>query len=201
MCFKTVETGFFMLFICKFLEDLSLKTFITNSLLLALIFFSVVSYAENINPVAPPVATLNPITQAIQKTGVINCLGMINQVSNLYITAEQKSGVALSVSPQNPNDHLVSLTLETQSPTDTLSYTNADFAPSATGGCGTVFESVVYWKQSCKNLASKVFGQLLNKGVILNNIIALQGQEPQLRVYLMPVEKNRCISIRKETIF
>lgn len=147
-----------------------------------------------------PAVILNPITGAVQKQGVVNCLGLINQITDIYITGNQKSGVALAVSPQDPNSHLVSISLESQSPT-ALSYTNADFSPSPTG-CGAVFESVIYWKMSCSDVASKVFGTLINKGVILTSISALQIPEgPQLRVYLMPAEKNRCISMRKEIIF
>jgi hypothetical protein len=197
------------------MEGYKVKFFANMLLLLFLISGAVVSHAEprtkfRIEPgntrknaektPEPATIPLNPVTTAIQKQGVINCLGIINQVTDIFISGNQKSGVALAVSPKNPNTHLVSISLESQSPT-TLSYTNSVFSPTPTG-CGAVFESVIYWKMSCQDVASKVFGGLTNMGVILNSIAALQTPEgPQLRVYLMPAEKNRCITMRKEIIF
>lgn len=142
--------------------------------------------------------TLNPVAQAAQKAGVIDCLARVNQVANFLTTGDAQSGATLSVPPQNANERMVSAAFEIQTP-QVLSYASADFAPM-TSGCGGTYEAVVYWKNNCDAVASKAFTQFKRAGVIKNNILTLQGSSTQLRVFLMPAGSG-CVSIKKEIVY
>ena len=106
----------------------------------------------------------------------------------------------LSVSPKHPDEQLVAIAFESKSQSD-FSYSSATFSPSDTAGCSATYESVMYWDNACQEVASKVFGQFQYKGAIRNHISVLEGQHPQVRVYLMSAGKKGCVSIRKENIF
>lgn len=150
-------------------------------------------------PAAPVENTgpLNAVAQAAQKSGVVNCLGRINQVSNFLVAGAQQSGASLSVSPQLPNERMASIAFEIKTP-QVLSYASADFAPLA-AGCGGTYESVTHWQNSCKDVASKGYAQLKFIGVIQSNILVLEGW-PQLRVFLMPAGTG-CVAIKKEVVY
>lgn len=144
---------------------------------------------------------LNTISKNLQKAGVQDCLRQINQITDYFIKNNEKTGVAIAAAPENPNQHILSISLESQSAQQTTSFTDANFVTTGSGQCGSSIESVMYWQNSCAEVATQVFGKLENKGMVLKNVIALQGSGPELRVFLMPAEKNSCISIRKEMQF
>lgn len=150
------------------------------------------------SPSLEKLGKLNPVAQAAQKAGVVDCLERVNQVANFLTTGDAQSGATLSIPPQDANERMVSAAFEIQTP-QVLSYASADFAPLASG-CGGTYEAVVYWKNACDAVASKAFAQFKRIGPIKNSILALQGSSTQLRVFLMPAGQG-CVSIKKEIVY
>jgi hypothetical protein len=142
---------------------------------------------------------LNPVAQAAQKAGVVNCLTRMNQVVNFLTTGSQQSGAKLSIAPKQPNEQIASSTLEIQTP-NVLSYASADFAPTSEGGCSGTYEAVVYWPSNCEAVA-RTFSGFKPTGAIKSNIFTLQGSSAQLRVFLIPAGTAGCVSIKKEIIY
>lgn len=140
---------------------------------------------------------LNPLAQAMYKSGVVSCLDRINQVSN-FVFGGYNSGAAMFVAPQAANAHISSASMEILPPRE-LVYASADFAPYGTGECGAVYETVTYWPAACDDVAKQQFAQAQNIGP-LKSIIATLSGGPNLRIFLMPAGKG-CVAIKKEVIY
>lgn len=143
--------------------------------------------------------TLNPVTKAAQGKGITTCLERINQVTNFLTTGNQQSGATLSIPPQGANEKMISASFEIQTP-QVLSYASADFAPMGENTCGGTYEAVVYWSNSCEQVANQAFTEFKRIGPIKKDIYTLQAASPQLRVFLMPAG-NGCVSIKKEIVY
>ena len=144
----------------------------------------------------PPVV-LNAAAQAAARRGVSTCLKRIDQVTN-FLGSNSKSGAFLFIPPKDPNGSLTSISMEVQT-AGGLSYATASFAPVGGEGCGSLYEAVVYWQNTCQEVAAKGFPGVPPDGTLNQKIMVLNGGAA-LRVYLMPAGTG-CVSIKKETLF
>lgn len=145
---------------------------------------------------APPVV-LNAAAQTAAQRGVSTCLKRIDQVTN-FLNTNSKSGVFLFTPPKEANRSMTSVSMEIQT-AGGLSYATASFAPVGGEGCGALYEAVVYWQNTCQDVAAKGFPGIPPEGVLNEKIRVLNGG-PALRVYLMPAGSG-CVSIKKEILY
>ncbi|MBI5047841.1 MAG: hypothetical protein HZB54_02650 [Deltaproteobacteria bacterium] len=156
-----------------------------------------------------PVQSGNPsvsaITQAAVKAGVLACASRINQVTNFLTAGSQWFGAFLIVPPANPDQQIVSASLEIQSKDAPLAYASASFAPNQANGCGGMYETVVYWAQGCDKVASQNFGGLKRidtkqgaPSAHAPSIVTLDGGATT-KIFLMPAGTG-CVSIKKEVV-
>lgn len=176
-------------------------------LLLAAGLTSVVSAvaAEN-GPVAvraqtrpePRQPEVNAITQAIVKAGILSCASRVNQVVNFLAAGVQNVNTMLFMTPNNPDQQLISISMEIPSKNAVSAYASASFAPNQANGCGAVYETVVYWPLECNALAERNFSALKRIGAFSNSIVTLDGGA-YTKIFLMPAGAG-CVSIKKEII-
>jgi len=139
---------------------------------------------------------LNGVAQAAAKAGVTSCAARINQVTNFLTTGSQSRAVAF-ISPTNPNQSVVSYSLEVQT-SAANSYASATFAPVGPDGCGATYEAVTYWNNTCEDVANRGFAGTRRTGPIQQNIQILEGTGT-MRVFLIPAGQG-CVSIKKEVV-
>lgn len=158
-------------------------------------------------PTPPPAAAVqavnpqvNGITQAAVQAGVLSCTSRINQVANFLAAGTQQSAVnALMFMPaNNPDQHLISFSMEIPAKENASAYTSASFAPNQANGCGGMYEAIVYWPQSCKDLAEQTYGNLKKINGFSKNMTVLDGGMAT-RIFLLPAGAG-CVSIKKEVI-
>jgi hypothetical protein len=137
------------------------------------------------------------ITDAAVKAGVQACADRIYQVTN-YLTTGIKSGAVLFTPPSDPDKRLVSLSLGLETPGGKVAYASESFAPNQANGCGSLYETVVYWDASCTDVAKLQFPGLKNSSAIVNNLIMLEGGA-SVRIFLMPAGMG-CVAIKKEVL-
>lgn len=143
---------------------------------------------------------VNSITQAAVQAGVLSCTSRINQVANFLAAGTPQNGVnTLMFTPSsNPDQHLVSFSMEISSKENASAYTSASFAPNQANGCGGMYEAIVYWPQSCKDLTEKTYGNLKKITGFSKNITVLDGGAAT-RLFLLPAGAG-CVSIKKEVV-
>jgi hypothetical protein len=107
-------------------------------------------------------------------------------------------GALLFVAPQNPNEQLVSMSLEIIENNEPA-YISSSYAPTSKHGCSASYDLVKYWSESCKDVATRVYPQFGNP-VILKKRVAILGTEPNIRIFLMPAGTG-CVSIKKEIVY
>lgn len=155
-------------------------------------------------PPAAAVQAVNPqvngITQAAVQAGVLSCTSRINQVANFLAAGTQQSAVnALMFMPaNNPDQHLISFSMEIPAKENASAYTSASFAPNQANGCGGMYEAIVYWPQSCKDLSEQTYGNLKKINGFSKNMTVLDGGMAT-RIFLLPAGAG-CVSIKKEVI-
>ena len=144
----------------------------------------------------PVAQTANTITQAALKNGVRTCAGRINQITN-FLTAGAKGGGFVIIYPtNNPDRQMTSVSMEIPIK-DNTAYASASFAPGQENYCGGMYETVVYWPQTCSEVADKQFGKFKRAGTLSKNIYIRDGGAT--KVFLMPAGTG-CISIKKEMV-
>jgi hypothetical protein len=148
-------------------------------------------------PAAPGV---NGITQIAVKSGCLSCTSRINQVANFLTAGSQGVGGYFFIPSIDPDQTLVSVSLEIEppSPPSSVVYASASFAPNQANGCGALYETVVYWPQACNEVANQHYSTLKRTGVLTKSILILEGV-PSTRIFLMPAGTG-CISIKKELV-
>ena len=151
-------------------------------------------FAADAEPAAPGV---NPVTQALVGQGVLSCASRINQVTSFLANGNQ-SGAMLFGIPGQPDQRMVSVSMELVSPDKTSAYASASFAPNQANGCGAVYEAVIYWPQNCDVVASRQFPQAKKLKVLQKSIQPLESGPA--KVFLMPAGSG-CVSIKKEIVF
>jgi hypothetical protein len=147
---------------------------------------------QTVNP------NVNSITQAAVKAGVLACTSRINQVSNFLTAGSQAVSALLFLPPTNPDNQLLSVSLELTMKDSVAAYASASFAPNQANGCGGVYETVVYWPQKCESVASANFGTLKKIDAFSKNITVLDGGV-STKIFLMPAGTG-CVSIKKELV-
>lgn len=143
-----------------------------------------------------PAPTVNPITLAAVKAGVLACTSRINQVMT-YLTAGSQSGAYLFMPKAQPDQSIFSASLEVASHAGTPIYVSASFAPLANGQSGAVYDAVEYVAQTCDFVEKNVFKDLKRAGILKRDIIMLDGVA--IRVFLMPAGTG-CVVIKKEVV-
>ncbi|MEI6608608.1 MAG: hypothetical protein WCO53_02565 [Deltaproteobacteria bacterium] len=149
-------------------------------------------------PAQPQAADINRITQAAEKSGIKACSGRINQVSNFLTGGTPGVGAMIFLPPANPDQQLVSVSMEIPIKGAAAAYASASFAPNQANGCGGMYETVVYRPQKCDVVASKNFGTLKKIGALSKTIFVLDGGLTT-KIFFMPAGTG-CISIKKEVI-
>lgn len=151
-------------------------------------------------PVAQPVNPgVNTITQVAVKAGVLACTSRINQVANFLTVGSQGVGVFLFVPPVDPDRRLVSVSMEIPAAANVpAAYVSASFAPNQTNGCGGLYESVIYWSQTCDEVAARNFSGLKKSGTLVKALTVMDGGI-STKIFLMPAGSG-CVSIKKEVL-
>lgn len=149
---------------------------------------------SNSTPATPQPAnpSVNAVTQAAVKLGVLSCLKRINQVAT-FLTANAKSGVLIIPSKEQPDQHIFSASFEILPPDNSIIYASASFFPNN----DAVYDTVQYVDKSCDELEKTVFKHLKRKSVLKKNIILLDGGA--VKVFLMPAGSG-CVVIKKEIV-
>ena len=147
---------------------------------------------------AQPAASINRITQAADKSGVKACSGRINQVANFLTAGTPGLGAMLLLPPTNPDQHMISVSMEIPIKGASSAYASASFAPNQANGCGGMYETVVYWPQKCDVVANKNFGTLKKLGALYKTIYVRDGGV-STKIFLMSAGAG-CVAIKKEVI-
>lgn len=150
-------------------------------------------------PAVSKPAVTNGVTKAAANAGVRTCLERIEQTSN-FITAKTQSKAVLFLPSADTDRQLTSASFEVQLPSKAVAYATMTAAPTTGGGCDALYETVVYWKASCAEVAAKGFPEGKPTGVVQEYIQVLQGG-PGLKIFLMPTGEQGCVSIKKEVVY
>jgi hypothetical protein len=145
-------------------------------------------------PTAPQPAnqSVNAVTQAAVKMGVLSCVSRINQVIT-FLTANTQNGVLIFPVQNPPDQHIFSTSLELVVQDDVTIYATASFFPNK----DAVYDTVEYVNKGCDELEKTVFKNLKRVGVLKKNIVILDGGP--VRVFLMPAGTG-CVVIKKEVV-
>ena len=150
-------------------------------------------------PVSQPApSNVNGITQAAVKAGVLACTSRINQVANFLTAGSQGVGALMFLPPNNPDQQLISASLEIPMKDASSAYASASFAPNQANGCAGMYETVVYWPQKCSEVTNKNFSTLKKIRALSKNITVLDGGV-STKIFLLPAGTG-CVSIKKEII-
>jgi hypothetical protein len=145
-------------------------------------------------PATPQPATpsVNAVTQAAVKMGVLSCVNRINQVIT-FLTANTQNGVLIFPVQSQPDQHIFSTSLELLAQGDSTIYATASFFPNK----DAVYDTVEYVNKGCDEMEKTVFKNLKRVGVIKKNIVILDGGA--VKVFLMPAGTG-CVVIKKEVV-
>ena len=140
----------------------------------------------------------NQIATAMFSAGVRNCATRIDQISN-FLTKGTRASALLFLPDREPDNSMVSVSLEVQAEGTPRAYGSATFSPNTAIGCSALYETVQYWSESCNNVAARHFKGAAPSGSIASEI-AMLTIGPSARVFLMRVSGSACVSIKKEVI-
>ena len=146
----------------------------------------------------PANQSVNGITQTAVKAGVLACTSRINQVTNFLTAGSPGVGALMFLPPNNPDQQMISASMEIPIKDASSAYASASFAPGHENYCGGMYETVVYWPNKCSEVAEKQFGTLTKAGALAKNIGVRNGGE-SMKVFLMPAGIG-CVSIKKEIV-
>jgi hypothetical protein len=152
----------------------------------------------SVQPAQSSVPTVNSITQAAVNAGVLTCTGRINQVANFLSAGSQGVGAIMFLPPNNPDQQMISTSMEIPLKDTSSAYATASFAPDQANGCTGMYETVVYWPQKCTEVAENNFGAFKKIGLLSKNIY-VRDDGISTKVFLMPAGKG-CVTIKKELI-
>ncbi|PKN12248.1 MAG: hypothetical protein CVU69_08640 [Deltaproteobacteria bacterium HGW-Deltaproteobacteria-4] len=145
-----------------------------------------------------PAPVVNGITQATVSAGVLACASRVNQVANFLTSGSQGVGAILFTPPAAPDQELVSVSLEIPMGDGPSAYASASFAPNQVNGCGSLYETVVFWPATCAEVADKNFGAFKKIGLLSKTVHMLDGGQ-LVKIFLMPAGDG-CVSIKKEIV-
>ena len=140
----------------------------------------------------------NQIATVMFSTGVRNCATRIDQISN-FLTKGTRSSALLFLPEKEPDNSMVSASLEVQGEGIPRAYASATFSPNTAIGCAGLYETVQFWPESCNTVAAKHFTGAVSAGS-LGGEIAIFNIGQSARVFLMRATGSSCVSIKKEVI-
>jgi len=150
-------------------------------------------------PVSQPAASkVNGITRAAVSAGVLACSSRINQVTNFLTSGSPDAKALMFLPPNNPDQQIISASMEIPLPDASSAYASASFAPNQINGCTGMYETVVYWPKKCAEVGENNFGTFKKIGVLSKNVNTLDDGI-STKVFLMPAGKG-CVSIKKEIV-
>ncbi len=118
----------------------------------------------------PASPSVNAVTQAAVKMGVLSCVNRINQVIT-FLTANTQNGVLIFPVQNPPDQHIFSTSLELLVQGDSTIYATASFFPNK----DAVYDTVEYTSKGSDELEKTVFKNLKRVGVLKKNIVILDG--------------------------
>ena len=137
-------------------------------------------------------SSVNIVTQAAVKLGVLSSVSRINQVAS-FLTANNQAGVFIFKPQNQPDQHIFSTSFELVRNDDSTIYASANFFPNQ----DAVYDTVEYVEKNCEELEKTVFANLKRISVMKKNIIVLDGGA--VKVFLMPAGSGTVV-IKKEVI-
>jgi hypothetical protein len=140
----------------------------------------------------------NQIATVMFATGVRNCAARVDQVSK-FLTNKTRSSALLFLPEREPDNSMVSVSLEVQGEGIPRAYGSATFSPNTAIGCSAMYETVQYWTESCNAVATKHFKGAVSSGS-LGGEIGMFSIGPSARVFLMRATGSSCVSIKKEIL-
>ncbi len=140
----------------------------------------------------------NQVATAMFSSGVRNCATRVDQVSN-FLTKGTRSSALLFLPDRDPDNSMVSVSMEVQSENTPRAYASTTFSPNTAIGCSGVYETVQFWQESCNAVAAKHFRGAVSSGS-LGGEIGMFTIGPSARVFLMRATGSSCVSIKKELI-
>ena len=140
----------------------------------------------------------NQVATVMFATGVRNCAARIDQITN-FLTKGTRSSALLFLPEREPDNSMVSVSLEVQGEGIPRAYGSATFSPNTAIGCSGVYETVQFWPESCNSVATKHFKGAVSSGS-LGGEIGMFNIGPSARVFLMRATGSSCVSIKKEIL-
>lgn len=137
-------------------------------------------------------SSVNIVTEAAVKLGVLSCVSRINQVAS-FLTANNQTGVFIFKPQNQPDQHVFTTSFELIRNDDSTLYASASFFPNQ----DAVYDTVEYVNQSCEEVEKTVFAKLKRISVIKKNVIVLDGGA--VKIFLMPAGSGTVV-IKKEVI-
>jgi hypothetical protein len=136
--------------------------------------------------------SVNIVTQAAVRLGILSCVSRINQVAT-FLTANNKTGVYIFKPQNKPDQHVFTTSFELIRNDNSTLYASASFFPNQ----DAVYDTVEYVNTGCEELEKTIFKNLKRISVLKKNIIILDGEN--IRVFLMPAGSGTVV-IKKEVI-
>jgi hypothetical protein len=136
--------------------------------------------------------SVNILTQAAVRLGILSCISRINQVAT-FLTANNKSGIFIFNPKNKPDQHIFSTSFELIRNDESSIYASASFFPNQ----DAVYDTVEYVNKSCEEIEKGVFANLKRVAVIKKNVIVLDGGA--VKVFLMPAGSGTVV-IKKEVM-
>lgn len=146
-------------------------------------------------PAPAPGQQVNALTRAAVDAGALTCARRVNDLAN-YLSQGAAQGGRVFADPAAPDQRPLSLSMELAG-SGQSAYVGATFSPR-TGGCDATYEAVVWWPESCSDVARKHFNGLASRPPLQKQVQSLDGGDA-LKVFLMPAGSG-CVSIKKEMV-
>lgn len=130
--------------------------------------------------------------------GARKCAPRIDLVTN-FLTKGTQSSALLFLPDKDPDNGMVSVSMEVKAESLPRAYASATFSPNTTIDCAAEYETVQYWAESCNAVAAKRFTGASPSGSV-GGEIAILTIGPSARVFLMRATATSCVSIKKEVL-
>ena len=137
-------------------------------------------------------SSVNIVTEAAVKLGVLSCVSRINQVAT-FLTTNNQTGIFIFKPQSQPDQHIFSTSFELVRSDNSTLYASASFFPNQ----DAVYDTVEYVNKSCEELEKTTFKNLKRVSVMKKNIILLDSGK--VKVFLMPAGSGTVV-IKKEVI-
>lgn len=174
------------------------------ALVLQLVVFPSATLAQAVQPgqntssfkaAIPDDGAANKITQMAVQLGSLTCAARVQQLTSfLGVTPETRAALRRPVSPPDSNSLSIAMTVETDG---TTGIALAEFYP-VQGRCKASYSLTVNLQQSCSEVRTKNFSELVNENRLSENVLLLLGQNT-LRVVLSE-SGERCTVTKTEIL-